>query len=92
MRKAPANRGLLVEVSVVLSGRRGYFFFFGAAFFFAGAFLVAFFIDLILPNVKFAIQKSQCDSYIKSFRKIVKEKICGSGPFLPQLHRSAEMF
>jgi hypothetical protein len=40
-----------------LAGRRSYFFFFGAAFFLAGAFLVAFFIDLILPNLKFAIEK-----------------------------------
>jgi hypothetical protein len=40
-----------------LAGRRSYFFFFGAAFFFAGAFLVAFFIDVILPYLKFAIKK-----------------------------------
>jgi hypothetical protein len=40
-----------------LSGRRSYFFFFGAAFFLAGAFLVAFFIDVILPYLKFAIEK-----------------------------------
>jgi hypothetical protein len=37
----------LYRTAVPYSGRRGYFFFFGAAFFFAGfaAFLVAFFID-----------------------------------------------
>ena len=51
MKKAPEVRGLLVEVKRSLTGRRGYFFFLGAAFFLAGAFLVAFFIDLILPNV-----------------------------------------
>ncbi len=58
-----------------LSGRGCYFFFLGAAFFFAGAFFVAFFIDVILPNFKFAIRKSQCDSYIRLFEKIVKEKM-----------------
>ncbi len=37
--------------------------------------MVAFFIDVILPNLKFAIKKSQCDSYIRLFKKIVKEKM-----------------
>ena len=50
-KKAPEVRGLLVEFKQSLTGRRSYFFFLGAAFFLAGAFLVAFFIDLILPNV-----------------------------------------
>ena len=58
------------------TGRSSYFpFFLGAAFFFAGAFLVAFFIDVILPNLKFAIRKSQCDSYIRLFENFVKEKM-----------------
>jgi hypothetical protein len=47
----------LVKVIPSLAGRCSYFFFFGAAFFLAGAFFVAFFIDLILPNLKFAIEK-----------------------------------
>lgn len=63
-----------------LAGCRSYFFFFGAAFFFATGFLVAFFIDVILPYLKFAIRKSQCDSYIRLFKKIVKEKMYDKAP------------
>jgi len=76
MKKAPVARSLMLWNSS-LAGRGSYYFFFleGAAFFFATGFLVAFFIDVILPNLKFAIRKSQCDSYIRLFKKIVKEKM-----------------
>ena len=57
-------------------GRCAYFFFLAGAFFFAGAlaFLVAFFIVLILPNIRFAIclRRPQCDSYIRCFGMNVK--------------------
>jgi hypothetical protein len=56
--------------------RSGYFpFFFGAAFFFA-AFLVAFFIDGFSLDIKFYdLERSQRDSYIKSFASKVKKKV-----------------
>jgi hypothetical protein len=38
---------------------KGYFFFFAGAFFFGAAFLVAFFIDLFLPNIKFCDLKNR---------------------------------
>ena len=53
----------------------GYFFFFAAAFFLGAAFLVAFFIEVILRISKFAIRKSQCDSYIELLDANVKKKM-----------------
>ena len=53
----------------------GYFFFFAAAFFLGAAFLVAFFIEVILRLSKFAIRKSQCDSYIELLDANVKKKM-----------------
>jgi hypothetical protein len=55
-KKAPIARGQVVQTWVrVRKGRLNYFFFLGAAFFFAAAFLVAFFIELILLPSNFAI-------------------------------------
>jgi hypothetical protein len=54
-RKRPRLPGAVVKLGSPCWEKLAYFFFFGAAFFFAAGFLVAFFIDLILPNVKFAI-------------------------------------
>lgn len=81
--KRPRRQGLASNVSHPSSLQRclsnvdapNYFFFFGAAFFFAGAFLVAFFIDFESPNSKFAILKSQRDSYIDSLQLNVKRKM-----------------
>jgi rare lipoprotein A len=42
---------------------------------FLAAFLVAYFIRLILPKRKFAIRRSQCDSYIRFFALKVKKKM-----------------
>jgi hypothetical protein len=39
--------------------QKGYFFFFAGAFFFGAAFLVALFIDLFLPNIKFCDLKNR---------------------------------
>lgn len=56
-----------------------YFFFFAGAFFvafLAVAFLVAFFIQKILPKRKICnLYRSQCDSYIRLFAREVKKKI-----------------
>ncbi len=55
-----------------------YFFFLAGAFvaaFFVAAFLVAFFIESVLPKRKFAIRRSQRDSYINLFAEEVKKKM-----------------
>jgi hypothetical protein len=55
-KKGPGNRGLevfLILTAALTGAPKGYFFFFAGAFFFGAAFLVAFFIDLVLPNIKF---------------------------------------
>ena len=51
---------MFLILTVALAGApKGYFFFFAGAFFFGAAFLVAFFIDLFLPNIKFCDLKNR---------------------------------
>ena len=60
MKKAPTNRGPLVRTWITpFGGRLCYFFFLAGAFFFGAAFLVALFIDLFLPNIKFCDLKNR---------------------------------
>jgi hypothetical protein len=56
IKKAPETGALkcfLILTAALTGAPKGYFFFFAGAFFFGAAFLVAFFIDLVLPNIKF---------------------------------------
>jgi hypothetical protein len=61
MKKAPKNRGLVVEpfFTALCRARPSYFFFFAAAFFFGAAFLVALFIDLFSLTSNFATKKNR---------------------------------
>ena len=57
-KKAPKHRGLESQTRLVpMRDAADYFFFFGAAFFLA--FLAAFFIELVLPNIKFCDLKNR---------------------------------
>jgi hypothetical protein len=49
---------------------------------------------LILPNIKFAILRSQCDSYIRFFEAKVKKKmhIASGGPGRPRPGQSIKPF
>jgi hypothetical protein len=64
-----------------------------AAFF--AAFLVAYFIDWFSLTSRFAIKRSQCDSYIRLFEIKVKRKIrsrCHCEAFRARNHLKGEMF
>jgi hypothetical protein len=62
-KKGPGNRGLEAyfdfDYRPLRARPKGYFFFFAGAFFFGAAFLVALFIDLFLPNIKFCDLKNR---------------------------------
>jgi len=73
--KGPENRGLGVEFVSPFQGGAKLLLFLRSSLLFRGGLFCCALHRLILPNIKFCDQKSQCDSYIRLFARKVKKKM-----------------